>query len=237
MGTGKIEFENVVWGRREREGRGRQNVGDEGSMVGVGRSGGAGEGLIGAMGFAAAETELAVKELAGTIGFESATDRERAFGIGTGKKKGVRTAKHGRGRGRCGDNGYGGGAEIRGIGVGCRSDCYESGIRNGLGTGVEPGGGDRAAILGGTTGAADTPPNGSVGGARDGGGELLGRGNDNALRFGIDDDGNGFFATAQTEEVFDAVDAASRAGKTKENQENCGKSSHARSVRDAGWVC
>jgi hypothetical protein len=60
---------------------------------------------------------------------------------------------------------------------------------------------------------------------------LLGRSNDDALRFGIDDDGNGFFAAAQTEE---AVDVATRAGKTRENQENCGESSHARSVADAG---
>jgi hypothetical protein len=110
------------------------------------------------LGFDAAETELAVEELAGTIGFESATDREKAFGIRAREKKGISTTKHGCGRGRCGDNGNGG-TEIRGIGVGCRGDCNESGIRNGLGPSAESGRGNGAAILGGTTAAADTPRN------------------------------------------------------------------------------
>ena len=196
VGAGQIEFEDIVWGGREREGGGGENVGGEGAMVGVGGSGGAGERLIGAIGFAAAKTELAVEELAGTIGFEGATDGEGAFGVGAGEKKGVGAALHGGGRGRCGDDGNGSGVEIRGIGVGCRSDSDESWIRNGLGTGVESGGGNGAAILGGTISAADTPRNGGVGGASNGCGELLGRGNDDALRFGVDDDGNGFFTAA-----------------------------------------
>ena len=213
-------------GGRESETGRWENVCCERAIVGVGGSDGAGEGLIRAIGFAAAKTELAVQELARTIGFESATDGERAFGVGPGEKKRVGTAKHGGASGRGGDYGNGGGGEIRGIGVGCRSDCDESGIRNGLGTGVESGGGNGAAILGGTTGATDTPCNGGVGGASNGGGELLGCGNDDALRFGIDDDSNGILAT-QTEEVFDAFDVATRAGETRQNQDNCDESSHA----------
>lgn len=178
------------------------------------------------MRFAAAETEFAVEELAGTIGFETASDGERAFGVGAGEKKGVGAAKHSGGRGGYGDDGNGSSAEICGISAGCSSDCDESRIRNGRGSGVESVSGNGAAILGGTIGAAETPRNGHVRGTGNGGGELLGRSNDDALRFGIDDDGNGFFATAQTEEVFDAVDVAPRAGKTRENQENYGESSH-----------
>jgi len=223
-------------GGRESETGGGKTVGCEGAAAGVGRSGGPDEGLIGAMGFGAAETELAVAELAGTIGFERAGNGERAFGVGAGEKKGVGTAKHGGGSGGGGDDGNGSGAEIRGIGVGYRGDRDESGIRNGAGSGVKSGGGNGAAILGGTIGATDAPRNDGVGGASDGGGELLGGGNGDALRFGIDDDGNGFFA-AQTEIVFDAFDAATHARKTRENQENCGESWHARSVADAGWVC
>ena len=59
-----------MWGGREREGGGGENVGGEGAIIGIGGSGGAREGLIGTMGFAAAETELAVEESARTIGFE-----------------------------------------------------------------------------------------------------------------------------------------------------------------------
>ena len=185
------------------------------------------------MRFAAAETEFAVEELAGTIGFESASDEERTFGVGAGEKKGVGAAKHG-GRGGCGDDGNGSSAEICGVSAGSSGDCDESGIRNGCGSGVESGCRNGAAILGGTIGAADTPRNGHVRGTSHGDGELLGRSNDDALRFGIDDDGNGFVATAHTEEVFDAVDAAARAGKTRENQENYGESSHIHSVANAG---
>jgi hypothetical protein len=54
------------------------------------------------------------------------------------------------------------------------------------------------------------------------------------LRFGIDDDGNGFFVTAQTEQVFHAFDVATRAGKTRENRENYDESSHVHSGADAG---
>ena len=186
-------------------------------MVGIGGSGGAGEGLIEAMRFAAAETKFAVEELAGTIGFESASDEERPFGVGAGEKKGVGATKHG-GRGGCGDDGDGSRAKIRGISAGCSGDCDESGTRNGHGSGVESGSGNGAAILSGAIGAAETPRNGHVRGTSDGDGELLGRSNDDALRCGIDDDGNGFLATAHTEEVFDAVDAAARAGKTRESQ-------------------
>ena len=224
-------------GGRESETGGGKTVGCEGAIVRVGGSGGAGEGLIGAMGFAAAETELAVEELAGTVGFESSTDGKRTLGVRAGEQENVGAATHGGGRCGCGDDGNGSSAEIRGIGIGCRSNCDESGIRNGRGSGVESGGGDGAAILGRTTGAADTPRNDGVGGASHGGGELLDGGNDDVLRFGIDDDGNGFFAAAQTEIVFDAFDTASRARKTRQNQENCGESSHAHSVADAGWVC
>jgi len=190
--------------------------------------------LIEATRFAAAETEFAAEELAGTIGFESASDEERTFGVGAGEKKGVGAAKHGGGRGGCGDDGNGSSAHICGISTGCSSDCDESRIRNGCGSGVESGRGNGAAILGGTIGAAETPRNGHVRGTSNGDGELLGRSNDDALRFGSDDDGNGFVATAHTEEVFDAVDAATRAGKTRENQENYGESSHIHSVTDAG---
>ena len=134
----------------------------------------------------------------------------------------------------CGDDGNGSSAEIRGIGVGCRSDCDESGIRNGRWSGVESGGGNGPAILGGTIGAADTPRNGHVRGTSNGDDELLGRSNDDALRFGIDDDGNGILITAQTEELFDAFDVATRARKTRENQESYGESSHVYSGTDAG---
>jgi len=204
-------------GGRESERGGGETVGGEGAVVGAGGRGGPDEGLIVAMGFDAAETKLAVEELAGTIGFESAPDGERAFGVGAGEKKGVGTAKHGRGSGRCGDNRNGSGAEIRGIGVGYRGDGDESGIRNGHRSGVEPGGGNGAAILGGATGATDAPRNDGVGRASHGGGELLGGGNDDALGLRSDDDGNGFFAT-QTEVVFDAFDTARHAGKTTENK-------------------
>ena len=224
-------------GGRESETGGGKTVGCESAIAGVGRSSGPDEGLIGALGFDAAETELAVDELAGTIGFENPTDGEWAFGVGAREKEGVGTTKHSGGSGRCGDDGNGSGAEIRGIGVGCGGDCDESGIRNGHGAGVESGGGNGAAILRGTTGATDTPRNDGVSRASHGGGELLGGGNDDVLRIGIDDDGNGFFATAQTEVIFNTFDTASRAGKTRENQENCGESLHAHSVADAGWVC
>ena len=63
---------------------------------------------------------------------------------------------------------------------------------------------------------------------------MLGLSNDDALRFGIYDDGNGFFAAAQTEEIFDAFDIATRAGKTRENQKNYDESSHGHSGADAG---
>jgi len=74
------------------------------------------------MRFAAAEMEFAVVELAGTVGFESASDEERALGVGAGEKKGVGAAKHGGGRSGCGDDGNGSSAGIRGISAGCSSD-------------------------------------------------------------------------------------------------------------------
>ena len=98
----------------------------------------------------------------------------------------------------------------------------------------ESGGGNGSAILGGTIGAADTPRNGNVRGTSDGDSELLRRSNNNALRLGIDDDGNGILITAQTKELFDAFDVATRAGKTRENQERYGESSHVYSGADAG---
>jgi len=51
-------------------------------------------------------------------------------------------------------------------------------------------------------GAADTPRNGNVRGTSDGDSELLCRSNNNALRLGIDDDGNGILITAPNQGAF-----------------------------------